>query len=196
MSKLAELETTIESRDRNVYARFRQTFYCLAECESSRQSPPEPPAVHSLSRRERNRNRRADRRGKPWLFGNNHEARKKRIFVGRTECHRAKRHISVVQRKPLEALQRYRETPAPEIVRTTEGIYYTASHRSQQMSQQQTVYQKGTTSPKRRCPRHCKPKCVIEVNDFANPMFLKRCLGLAYKPGGAAAALPVCPVVW
>ena len=41
---------------------------------------------------------------------------------------------------------------------TTEGFYDTASHRSQQVSQHPTVYQKETALPKRRCPRRGKPK--------------------------------------
>ena len=48
-------------------------------------------------------------------------------------------------------------------VPTTEGFYDTASHRSQQVSQHQAVYQKETTLPKRRCPRRGKPKRATEV---------------------------------
>ena len=48
-------------------------------------------------------------------------------------------------------------------VPTTERFYDTASHRSQQASQHQPVYQKETTLPKRRCPRRGKPKRVIEA---------------------------------
>ena len=58
--------------------------------------------------------------------------------------------------------------------RTTEGFYDTASHRSQQASQHQSVYQKETTLPKRRCPRCGQPKHTIEVNSMANQMTLQR----------------------
>ena len=52
---------------------------------------------------------------------------------------------------------------------TTEGFYDTASHRSQQTSQHQTVYQKEITLPKRRCPRRSKPKHIIEAVKRGKP---------------------------
>ena len=57
-----------------------------------------------------------------------------------------------------------RRNPTEYLRRTTEGFYDTASHRSQQASQHQTVYQKETMLPKRRCPRRCKPKHVFEAS--------------------------------
>ena len=53
--------------------------------------------------------------------------------------------------------------------RTTEGFYDTASHRSQQASQHQTVYQKDTTLPKRRCPRRCKPMNYNGAIEYRKP---------------------------
>ena len=66
---------------------------------------------------------------------------------------------------------------------TTEGFYDTASHRSQQTWQHQTVYQKDTTLLERRCPRHGKPKHVTEADDMANrTMLQRRSRGLAQQP--------------
>ena len=48
----------------------------------------------------------------------------------------------------------------------------TASHRSQQASQRQTVCQKETTLPKRRCPRCCEPKRDNGANEPANQTML------------------------
>ena len=53
--------------------------------------------------------------------------------------------------------------------RTTEGFYDTASHRSQQASQHQSVYQKEKTLPKRRCPRRGKPERDNGANQFCKP---------------------------
>ena len=58
-------------------------------------------------------------------------------------------------------------------VPTTEGFYDTASHRSQQVSQHQSVYQKETALPKRRCPRRYKPKCITETIDMASQTSLQ-----------------------
>ena len=54
-------------------------------------------------------------------------------------------------------------------VPTTEGFYDTASLRSQQASQHQTVYQKENTLPKRRCPRRGKSKHVTEAIKRGKP---------------------------
>ena len=59
--------------------------------------------------------------------------------------------------------------PKPYLCPTTEGFYDTASRRSQQASQHQTVYQKETTLPKRRCPRRGKPKHVTEAIKRGKP---------------------------
>ena len=53
--------------------------------------------------------------------------------------------------------------------RLTEGFYDTASHRSQQASQHQLVYQKEITLPKRRCPRRGKPTRDNGVNEIRKP---------------------------
>ena len=64
--------------------------------------------------------------------------------------------------------------------RTTEGFYDTASLRRQKASQHQSVYQKQTALPKRRCPRRGKPKRVTEGSNVANQMmFQGRSRGLA-----------------
>ena len=53
--------------------------------------------------------------------------------------------------------------------RTTEGIYDTASLRSQKASQHKTVYQEEATLPKRRCPRRCKPARDNGANEHDKP---------------------------
>ena len=54
------------------------------------------------------------------------------------------------------------------------------SHRSQKSSHYKTVYQKETALPKRRCPRHGKPKYVTEAYNVANQVNLQgRSLGFA-----------------
>ena len=65
------------------------------------------------------------------------------------------------------------ETVTFDSERLTEGFYDTASHRSQQVSQHPTVYQKETALPKRRCPRRGKPKYVTEAVGLANQRMLQ-----------------------
>ena len=64
---------------------------------------------------------------------------------------------------------RLRFPMALDLCRTTEGFYDTASLRSQQTSQLQSVYQKEITLPKRRCPRRGKPKRDNEANEHGKP---------------------------
>ena len=58
---------------------------------------------------------------------------------------------------------------AIRFVRTTEGFYDTASLRSQLASQHQTVYQKESRLPKRRCPRRGKPARHNGANKRGKP---------------------------